>query len=198
MIEKKTLPVIGMSCAVCAGSVETMISSLNGVEHASVSYAGGSVFVAFDPVKVSLEQMKEAILAIGYDLLIKEDNDAQLHIIETEKLKERKIKLIVAVLFSLPVFILSMFFDHHNSLFHFICLFLSIPVLAYSGNEFYISAFKKIKHGMMNMDTLVALSTGIAWVFSAFNTFFPHLLHQNGLESFVYFESATMRHCELQ
>lgn len=192
MIEKKTLPVIGMSCAVCAGSVETMIASLNGVEHASVSYAGGSVFVAFDPVKVSLEQMKEAILAIGYDLLIEEDNDAQLHIIETEKLKERKIKLIVAVLFSLPVFILSMFFDHHNSLFHFICLFLSIPVLAYSGNEFYISAFKKIKHGMMNMDTLVALSTGIAWVFSAFNTFFPHLLHQNGLESFVYFESATV------
>jgi Cu2+-exporting ATPase len=192
MVVKKTLPVIGMSCAACAGSVESMIASLKGVEHASVSYAGGSVFVAYDPVQVSLLQMKESILSIGYDLLIEDDNDARLHQLETEHLKERKIKLLVAIIFTLPVFILSMFFDHHNRLFHYICLFLSIPVLAYSGNEFFISAFKKIRHGLMNMDTLVALSTGIAWLYSAFNTFFPHYLHQNGLESFVYFESATV------
>jgi P-type Cu2+ transporter len=192
MVVKKTLPVIGMSCAACAGSVESMIATLKGVEHASVSYAGGSVFVAFDPAQVTLIQMRESILAIGYDLLIEEDNDAQLYLLETLKLKERKIKLLVAVLFTLPVFILSMFFDHHNRLFHFICLFLSIPVLAFSGNEFFISAFKKIRHGLMNMDTLVALSTGIAWLFSAFNTIFPHFLHQSGIESFVYFESATV------
>lgn len=192
MVVKKTLPVIGMSCAACAVSVESMIGSLKGVEHASVSYAGGSVFVAFDPTQVTLVQMKESIISIGYDLLIEDDNDAQLHLLETEKLKERKIKLLVAILLSLPVFILSMFFDHHNRFLHFICLFLSIPVLAYSGNEFFISAFKKIRHGLMNMDTLVALSTGIAWVYSAFNTLSPNFLHQNGLESFVYFESATV------
>jgi Cu2+-exporting ATPase len=189
---KKTLPVTGMSCAACALSVESMLGSLEGVDHASVSYAGSSVFVAYNPDIISLQQMKQSLISIGYDLLIEEDNDDELLLHETEKLRERKLKLLIATFFSLPVFILSMFFDHHNRLLHFICLFLSIPVLAYSGNEFFISAFKKIRHGMMNMDTLVALSTGIAWIYSAFITLNPHFFHQQGVDSYVYFESAVV------
>lgn len=191
--KKDVFAVTGMACAACAGSVESMIASLPGVSTASVNYAGANVYVDYDPDEVTPADFVRSVESIGYGLIIEEENlTEKLAEIEFKHFNELKRKLLVAGIFTLPVFVLSMFHIIHLENKNWILLFLSLPVILFSGSEFYLNAWKQAKHRMVNMDTLVALSTGIAFIFSLVNTLLPGIFLQAGLEPHVYFESATV------
>ncbi len=190
---KSVYAVTGMMCAVCAGSIESMLASLPGVSSASVNYAGANVFVSYNPAEVSPADFVKAVESIGYGLIIEEDNlNEKLADIEQKHFKELKKKLLVAVIFSVPVFVLSMFHHIHLDYKNWVLLVLSLPVIIFPGSEFYVNAWKQSKHFMVNMDTLVALSTGFAFIFSTVNTIFPQIFLRSGLQPHVYFESATV------
>ncbi len=191
--KKEAFAVTGMACAACALSVESMIASMPGVSSASVNYAGANVYVSYDPDAVTPADFAKSVEEIGYGLIIEEENlNEKLADIEFKHFNELKRKLYVAVFFTIPVFILSMFHVIHFENKNWILLVLSLPVVLFSGSEFYTNAWKQAKHRMVNMDTLVALSTGIAFIFSALNTAFPGIFLRAGLEPHVYFESATV------
>jgi len=182
-----------MACAACAGSVESMIASLPGVSEASVNYAGANVHVAYDPETVTPADFVKAVESIGYGLIIEEENlDEKLTDIEFKHFNELRRKLWVAGIFTIPVFMLSMFHIFHLEYKNWILMALSVPVIVFSGSEFYLNAWKQARHRMVNMDTLVALSTGIAFIFSVLNTVFPAIFLSAGLQPHVYYESATV------
>ncbi|MCH7512815.1 MAG: copper-translocating P-type ATPase [Bacteroidetes bacterium] len=187
---KEVYPVKGMSCAACANSVETILKAQQGVEKVQVNYVANNVLIEYDPETVSLEELGKQIDSIGYDLVV----GASPESLKQEEVKEylkQKTGLVVSLIFTMPVFILSMFvgdFPFKNIL----LLVLTLPVIFYSGWHFYVSAWKKLKHRKTNMDTLISLGTGAAFLFSLFNTFFPAYLLQWGLEPHVYYESATV------
>lgn len=191
-IEKKIYPVLGMHCAGCANNVERTVKGLDGVMNGAVNLAANNLSVEFDSGKITPEQIHEAVKKAGYDLIVEEDNALER---QEEEQKERfgklKMKTIGAWLFSVPVAVLGMFFMHMPYV-NFIMLVLSLPVLVYFGNSFYVNAWKQLKIGRSNMDTLVALSTSIAFLFSLFNTFFPDFWYNRGLEPHVYYEAATV------
>lgn len=190
---KSVYAVTGMMCAVCAGSVESMLSSIPGVSSASVNYAGANVFVSYNPDLATPADFVKAVESIGYGLIIEEDDlNEKLADIEQKHFKELKKKLLVAAIFSVPVFVLSMFHLFHFDYTNWLLLALSLPVIIFPGSEFYINAWKQAKHRMVNMDTLVALSTGFAFIFSTVNTLFPHIFLRSGLQPHVYYESATV------
>ena len=190
---KNVFPVTGMACAACAGSVESMIASLPGVSEASVNYAGANVHVAYDPETVTPADFVKAVESIGYGLIIEEENlDEKLTDIEFKHFNELRRKLWVAGIFTIPVFMLSMFHIFHLEYKNWILMALSVPVIVFSGSEFYLNAWKQARHRMVNMDTLVALSTGIAFIFSVLNTVFPAIFLSAGLQPHVYYESATV------
>ena len=193
-IKKISLPVLEMSCASCAINVETILKEQSGVVSAAVNYANGEAFIEFDTKATDLNKLRDAVVGIGYDIVIDETEEKEetLRDLEHKRFAELKIKVIVAFILSLPVFILSMFFMHAFPYEHWLLMALTLPVLIYSGKEFFVNAFKLAKHFMTNMDTLVALGTGIAFIFSAFNTIFPQYLISAGLTPHVYFESATI------
>lgn len=191
-IEKKIYPVLGMHCAGCANNVERTVKGLDGVVNGAVNLAANNLSVEFDSGKITPEQIHAAVKKAGYDLIVEEDNALER---QEEEQKERfgklKMKTIGAWLFSVPVAVLGMFFMHVPYV-NFIMLVLSLPVLIYFGNSFYVNAWKQLKIGRSNMDTLVALSTSIAFLFSLFNTFFPDFWYNRGLEPHVYYEAATV------
>lgn len=190
---KEVFAVTGMACAACAGSVESMIASLPGVISASVNYAGANVYVAYDADAVSPSDFVKSVESIGYGLITEEENlNEKLAEIEFKHFDELKRKLWVAGIFTLPVFVLSMFHIFHLEYKNWILMALSIPVIVFSGSEFYRNAWKQARHRMVNMDTLVALSTGIAFIFSVLNTILPELFLRAGLQPHVYYESATV------
>lgn len=192
-IKKLTLPVEGMSCAVCAQKVEKVLKAQNGVKNATVNFAERSVLIEYNEEESSLLLLKKAINNNGYELLIDENITLEeLDLKDSARTNRLKKKFFVALFFSIPVFILSMFFMHAFAYEHQLLLLLSIPVLIYSGSDFFVSAVKKIKQFETNMDTLVALSTGIAFLYSAFNVLFPAFLLKQGIEPQLYFESATV------
>ena len=187
------LPVLGMTCASCAISLETFLKDLNGIAHIQVNYASQQVEVEYDSDTIDINQIKSKASEIGYQLLIDDASDTSILQQETNRRSAtlRK-KLIVAVLFSLPVFVLSMFFmDAFNGL-NFVLLLLTLPVMFYSGSGFFIKAWQQLKHRSSTMDTLVALSTGIAFLFSLLNTIWPNYLSFNGMVGHVYYESAVV------
>lgn len=190
--QKKIYPVLGMHCAACAGNVERVVKKTEGVAKASVNLAANSLTVEFDPVKVSAGKIRQAVVKAGYDLIIDEDKSVEKQEAEQKKrysmLKKRTIG---AWLFSVPVAVLGMFFMEAPFA-NGIMLLLSLPVIFWFGNSFYINAWKQLKQGRSNMDTLVALSTSIAFLFSLFNTFFPDFWYERGLEPHVYYEAATV------
>ncbi|MFO7939248.1 MAG: heavy metal translocating P-type ATPase, partial [Bacteroidales bacterium] len=192
-MQKERYAVDGMTCAMCAKSVESMLGSLKGVQEAQVNFADSSVQVAFDPDTVQPQQMQKAIDEIGYKLVIEEDEltPEKIEERETQHLKKAQQKMLGALLLAAPVFVLAMFwpsFPYAN----YIMLVLTIPVLGWFGRDFFIVAWKQLKKGSTNMDTLVALGTGSAFLFSTFNTFFPEFLRQRGLTPHVYFEAAVV------
>lgn len=191
-IQKKIYPVIGMHCANCAGNIEKVVKKTDGVSDASVNLAANTLTVRFNPWETSSDKIRKAVVAGGYDLIIDEDNALEKQEEEQKKRYGRlKRRTIGAWVFSLPVAVLGMFFMHAEYA-NEIMLVLSLPVLLWFGNSFYINAWKQLKMGRGNMDTLVALSTSIAFLFSLFNTFFPDFWYDRGLEPHVYYEAATV------
>ena len=190
---KKTYPVLGMTCASCAGSAESMAKYTPGVVSAEVNYGTGNLNVEFLPNITSSEQIRKAVQDGGYDLLLEDESKQQetLEAIHAEKFRKLKNKTIWAVILSLPVVIIGMFFmdmPYGNE----IMWAFATPVVLWLGKDFFINAWKQAKHRSANMDTLVALSTGIAYIFSVFNMLFMDFWHQRGLHAHVYFEAAAV------
>lgn len=189
---KKTFPITGMTCASCAASSESILSMQKGVVNASVNYANTAATVEFFPSIITPQDMKAALQAVGYDMLIDESNSTDLkEEIHQNLYKELKSKTIWSVILAIPVVIIGMFFMD-IAYANYIMLGLTAPVLFFFGRSFFINAFKQAKHGKANMDTLVALSTGIAFLFSTFNTLYPQFWHSKGLHAHVYFEAAAV------
>ncbi|WP_111393861.1 heavy metal translocating P-type ATPase [Algoriphagus aquaeductus] len=190
-IHKQTFPVTGMTCAACASSVETILQYTDGVHAASVNFATNTVQVEWDD-RLTPEGINAALQDVGYGIIISEK--AVIETVQEEQAKkyqEVKARTIGAGLLTLPVFVLGMFFMDWEAG-RWISMALSIPVLFYFGRHFYVNAWKQARHRKANMDTLVALSTGIAFLFSAFNTFFPEFWHAQGIHPHVYYEAATV------
>lgn len=188
-----TLPVSGMSCTACASSVESILKSQDGVDAAVVNYSTASVKIKFNPVAVSLVDLQLALKSIGYDLVTStEDNTIEFDRLEEGRHKRLKLKLIIAIIFSIPVFVISMIWHHASSLQQLVLLGLSLPVIFFSGSDFYITAFRLARIGKTNMDTLVALGTAAAFILSILNTLAPGILSETGVTSYVYYESAVV------
>lgn len=191
-IENKIYPVLNMHCAGCANNVEKTVNALPGVEKGAVNLAANTLSIEFDRLVLSPETLQKAVHDAGYDLIIEEENAAELQEEEQRKAyRKLKKKVIWAWIFVVPMMTLSMLFMHMPHV-HVIMLVLALPVMLFFGNSFYINAWKQLKLGRSNMDTLVALSTSIAFLFSVFNTFFPEFWISRGLEPHVYYEAATM------
>lgn len=189
---KKTFPVLGMSCAACAVSVESMLKNTNGVINASVNYANASLLIEYDK-SVSAEKLRDVLISIGYDILIDEeaDNESIQEEYNQNNFKALKNRTVWSVILTLPVVIIGMFFmDMKYG--NWISMILSAPVVFYFGKSYFINAINQAKHRKANMDTLVALSTFIAFVFSLFNTIFPDFWHARGLHAHVYYEAAAV------
>ena len=179
---KKTFPVLEMSCAACAVGVESILKSQKGVTNAQVNFADTSALVEFVESEVTSEQLKQAVQSGGYDLIIEETNTQELKE-EAEQLRLAALKnrVIWSSVLSAPIVVLGMFFmdlPYAN----WIMMVLSAPVVFYFGRNYFIAAWKQLQHRSSNMDTLVALSTGIAFIFSAFNNYF-----HNGKFFAIYF-----------
>ncbi|RBL90001.1 heavy metal translocating P-type ATPase [Chitinophaga flava] len=189
---KETFPVLEMTCAACAISVESTLGSVEGVQAAGVNFANQSAWVEYNPAAVTPEQLRDAVRSIGYDIVIEKENQDEIKEAAQQKhYHEVKQRTIWASALSLPIVIIGMFFmdmPYGN----WIMMALATPVVFYLGRSFFVNAWKQARHGKANMDTLVALSTGIAWVFSAFNTLYPEFWHQRGLHAHVYFEAAAV------
>lgn len=191
-ITKETFPVLEMTCAACAVSVESMLKSAPGVKDAGVNFANQTAWVQYDPTAATPESLQKTVRSIGYDLVIDKDNQDEVkEEAQRRHYNEVKQRTIWSSILSLPIVIIGMFFmdmPYGN----WIMMILATPVVFYFGRNFFVNAWKQLKHGKANMDTLVALSTGIAWIFSAFNTIYPEFWHQRGLHPHVYFEAAAV------
>jgi P-type Cu2+ transporter len=190
---KKTFPVLQMTCASCAANIERVLNFQDGIVNATVNFASASVLVEYLPEIIQPEKFKEVVQQSGFDLLIAEDSDKteKLEEIQDKKYQQLKWRTVGAGILTLPVVVIGMFFmnmPYANQ----IMWFLSTPVLLWFGKDFYINAWKQARHRTANMDTLVALSTGVAYVFSVFNMLFPQFWHQRGLHAHVYFEASAV------
>ncbi len=190
---KKTFPVTGMSCASCAISVESMLKAQKGVITATVNFAASSVNLEFVPGIAHIDELKKAVQSVGYDLIIEESEEAaeNLQQLQEQHVKTLRSRTYWSVGFSLPVVTIGMFFMNMPYA-NYIMWLLSTPVVLFFGRQFFINAWKQAKHHSANMDTLVAMSTGIAYVFSVFNTVYPQFWHTRGLHAHVYFEAAAV------
>ena len=192
-IKKETFPVLGMSCASCAARVDKTLNGQPGVQEASVNYAAATAQVVYDADECSPLVLKAAVQQAGYDLLVETENDItdeaeKAHAARYESLKKRTLW---AIVLAVPIMVLSMAFMHVGWV-NYVVWLLSTPVVFVLGRGFFVSAWKQLKHGTCNMDTLVALSTGIAYLFSLFNLFFPQFWLARGIEPHVYFEASSV------
>lgn len=189
---KETFPVLEMTCAACAVSVESILKSVEGVKDAGVNFANQDAWVEYDPAKATPEQFQLTIRSIGYDIVIEKENKEEIKEAAQKKHYEAvKQRTVWSSVLSIPVVVIGMFFMDMPYA-NYIMMALATPVIFYFGRSFFVNAWKQARHGKANMDTLVALSTGIAWLFSAFNTFFPEFWHARGLHAHVYFEAAAV------
>ncbi|ADF54537.1 putative copper transport-related membrane protein [Zunongwangia profunda SM-A87] len=188
---KESFPVTGMTCASCAASVESVLKHTEGVFDASVNFANSSVLVEYDKA-LSPNQLQNALREVGYDIIIDTENPSEVQQeLQQKHYQDIKSRTIWSAILTLPIFVLGMFFMQWEPG-KWISLVLTFPILFWFGRSFFINAFKQAKHGKANMDTLVALSTGIAFIFSVFNTFFPESWLSRGIEPHVYYEAATV------
>ena len=188
---KKSFPVTGMTCAACASSVESILSHTDGVNKATVNFASNSVLVDYD-ASVSEEKLQNALREVGYDIIIDAEDPAEAQQeLQQKHYQDIKYRTIWSAILTLPIFILGMFFMQWEPG-KWVSLVLTIPVLFWFGRSFFINAFKQARFAKANMDTLVALSTGMAFLFSVFNTLFPEFWLSRGIEPHVYYEAATV------
>lgn len=190
---KQTIPVIGMACSACSANIEKKLNTLKGVNSASVSLPGRSALIDFDPQVISLEKMKAEINALGYDLVI--DKETSVDEIEKREYVLLKRKTVLSWLFSIAVMCVSMRWIDLGSrdITNQVALLIALANMLYCGRQFYVSSFRQLRHGSANMDTLVALSTGIAFLFSAFNTFWGDAVWASrGVVWHTYFDASVM------
>lgn len=189
---KKTIPVIGMACSVCSANVEKKLQSLEGINSASVSLASRTALVDYAPDIISLEDMKREISNAGYDLVI--ENDRSVEEINRREFTLLRRRALASWLFAILTMCFSMgWISHTGSFANQICLLLTLANLLYCGKQFYVSAWKQLLHHTANMDSLVALSTLIAFLFSTFNTFFGEMVWgARGIEWHTYFDASVM------
>lgn len=189
---KKTIPVIGMACSVCSANVEKKLRSLKGINSASVSLASRTALVDYNPDIISLEDMKREISNAGYDLVI--ENDRSVEEINRREFTLLRRRTLASWLFAILTMCFSMgWISHTGSFANQICLLLTLANLLYCGKQFYVSAWKQLLHHTANMDSLVALSTLIAFLFSTFNTFFGEMIWgARGIEWHTYFDASVM------
>ncbi len=190
---KENYPVTGLSCASCAVSVESILKAQKGVVNAGVSFAGNSAIVEYNPSETDPGILKKAVQSVGYDIIVEKTADAAASL---EKQQEEdhahlKLRTRLAIAFSVPLVLTGMFFMHIPYA-NYIMWALATPVVLVFGKQFFINGWKQARHGSANMDTLVSLSTGIAYLFSVFNTLFPEFWISKGLEAHVYFEAASV------
>ena len=193
MIIKQTFPVLGMSCASCAARVDKTLNGQPGVQEASVNYASATAQVTFDDEVCSPSILKAVVQYAGYDLLIDAQEEAsdeaeKAHLARYESLKKRTLW---AIVLAVPIMVLSMVWMDVRWV-NYVVWLLATPVVFVLGRGFFISAWKQLKHATCNMETLVALSTGIAYLFSVFNLFFPAFWLERGIEPHVYFEASSV------
>ena len=190
---QKTFPVMGMSCAACAARVDKALNHQPGVRHAAVNYAAATATVEYDSDCCDEASLQQAVQAAGYDLLIHTDEHTADEVEQAHRQKYQALKFRAtwAIVLSLPIIVISMVFMDmpYASL---VTGILATPVVFWLGRSFYINAWKQLKHGAANMDTLVALSTGIAYLFSVFNLLFPDFWLSRGIEPHVYFEASSV------
>lgn len=190
---KQTIPVIGMACSSCSANIEKKLNILKGVNSASVSLPGRSALIDFNPQVISLEKMKAEINALGYDLVI--DKETSVDEIEKREYVLLKRKTVLSWLFSIAVMCVSMRWIDLGSrdITNQVALLIALANMLYCGRQFYVSSFRQLLHGSANMDTLVALSTGIAFLFSTFNTFWGDAVWASrGVVWHTYFDASVM------
>ena len=186
----KVYPVTGLHCANCALNVEKTLKKQPGIASASVNFADSTARIEYDSKEAAdALTLQSAVRSIGYDLIVEEEPAAKVAEDEQARYKMLRAKTIFSIILSVPVIIISMIFMNMPYA-NLVMLVLTLPVLLWSGSGFFVNAFKQARHGTSNMDTLVAMSTGIAFLFSVFNTFFPHYWHARGLHPHVYYEAA--------
>lgn len=187
----KQFPVTGLSCASCASNVELKLNKQDGVVQAAVNLASQIATIEYLPSQVNPADLKESIVSIGYDLIIDESATAKE---ELENLQQKRVislrkRTLWAVSLAVPLVVISMFFMNIPYA-NYIMWAIATPIVLWMGKNFFINGWKQLMHRSANMDTLVALSTGIAYLFSVYNTLFPDFWHQRGLHAHVYFEAA--------
>ena len=192
-IVQETFPVMGMSCASCSARVEKTLNRQPGVRKATVNYASATATVEYDSQNCSPEALQQAVQNAGYDLLIKQDENTPDKVEQAHDKKYRALKFRAtwAIVLSVPVMVIGMFFMDMPYA-NLIMWLFSTPVVFWLGRSFFTSAWKQLKHGTANMDTLVANSTGIAYLFSLFNMLFPEFWLERGIHPHVYFEAASV------
>lgn len=190
---KKMIPIVGMACSACSANVERKLNSLEGINQASVSLPGRSALIDFNPEVISLETMKHEINNIGYDMVI--EGDCSLEEIEKRSFVILKRKTILAWIFSILTMSISMMWidlgnrDYSDQL----AMIISMLAMGYCGRQFFVSAWKNLKHGTANMDTLVALSTSISFLFSVFNTYWGNdYWTKEGIVAHTYYDASVM------
>lgn len=190
---KKFFPVLNMTCASCASSSQSILENQPGVVSVAVNYANGTAQVEYIPTITNPQKLKGALQSIGYDLMINETEEAKdaLEDLHKKKFQALKNKTIGAVLLSILTVIIGMFFMNMPYA-NYTMWALVTPVVVIFGLQFFVNAWKQAKHRSANMDTLVALSTGVAYLFSVFNTLLPSYWHNKGLHAHVYFEAAAV------
>lgn len=190
---KKTFPVLQMTCASCAVSVESIVKAQQGVVNAAVNYANASLQVEYVPGITNPGKLKSAVRSVGYDIIVDEQTDDEntFEKIQQQNYEKLKKRTIGASLLALPTAFIGMFFMDMPYA-NYIMWALATPVVLWFGKDFFINAWKQTRHRSANMDTLVALSTGVAYLFSVFNTVLPHFWHQRGLHAHVYFEASAV------
>ncbi|MGN6616076.1 MAG: heavy metal translocating P-type ATPase, partial [Ilyomonas sp.] len=190
---KKNFPVLNMSCASCASSSQSILENTPGVVHVSVNYANAIAQVEYVPTITDPQKLKAALQSIGYDLMVDESEEAKdaLEEIHWKKFKTLKKRTIGSLLLSIPLVAIGMVFINIPYA-NYIMWALATPVVLIFGQQFFIGAWKQAKHGSANMDTLVALSAGVAYLFSVFNTVYPQYWESKGIDAHVYFEAIAM------
>ena len=190
MQKKEIFPVTGLGCAACAARVNKVLNSCEGVEEANVNYASATALVSYDDSKCSPEALRKAVEEAGYGLITDVENEEEAA--EAERLRQYRAlrrQTVGAVIGALPVFVLSMFFmDLRWG--QWVTFVLATVVVFVFGRRFFVNTVRQLRHGAVNMDTLVASSTGVAWLFSTFNLLFPEFWLSRGIEPHLYFEAA--------
>lgn len=189
----RVFPVVGMQCAACSARIEKVLRRQNGVCDCAVNLAANNVTLTYDSTVTSPERLSEVVSKMGFQLIVSGSDKAKREVEERERsaYKELKRNVIWAFVLSIPIVLLSMVFLHVRYANEIMAL-LATPVVFYFGRHFFINAWKQLKQKSANMDTLVALSIGVAYFFSLFNMIYPEFWLNKGIEPHVYFEASSV------